>query len=515
MSEGVYALEMLRGNRGFSAEQKGMCAALQLKNGRVHALLGDCGAGKSAVADALCGLHPEKGARIMLQGREKSLRSPAAARASGIALVRLRTQIAPSMTVMQHILLGAGRGVPGPMRRKKARRRIEALMEQYDLTVDLKARIGAVSAGMREEASVLRVLYRDSDIVVFDEPAADLTPQEADRMFRCMRKMAAAGKAVLFTTRKPEEAMSAADDCTVLRDGMLMKAVPVPETDAEALYRLMTGQDRQPLPEKKEIAAGSVVLEVRDASVRRGKRRGQPVKSVSLEARAGEILCVAGQRGSGLTTLADALAGVIPLSGGRIRLNGENITVLDALERAEEGVGYLPWRDHGLAAGLSMTENMMMKRTGDPAVQDSGWIRGRNARALTWQWLDHYRLSDADGPASSPRCMSRGQRQRAVLGREMDRGTQVLLATLPLTGLNETERRDMISLLMAVRESRRAVILFTTDAEEAMALGDRIVVLRGGEIVGEFHPEAASAREVGLYMTGDRRQGMEDYFDEE
>ena len=177
--------------------------------------------------------------------------------------------------------------------------------------------------------------------------------------------------------------------------------------------------------------------------------------------------------------------------------------------------GTLTWRDHGLAAGLSMTENMMMKRTGDPAVQDSGWIRGRNARALTWQWLDHYRLSDADGPASSPRCMSRGQRQRAVLGREMDRGTQVLLATLPLTGLNETERRDMISLLMAVRESRRAVILFTTDAEEAMALGDRIVVLRGGEIVGEFHPEAASAREVGLYMTGDRRQGMEDYFDEE
>lgn len=507
MPEGVYSLELLRAG----TERDG--PALRLQPGRVHALLGDCGAGKSAVVDILCGIKREKGARLLLNGRETHLRSPSAARSRGIAMTRRRTQIAPSMTVLQHILLGAGRGMPGPLRRKRARQHLQALMEAYGLEVDLKARMGAVSAGMREEASVLRMLYRDSDIMLFDEPAADLTPQEANRLFRCMRKMAEAGKTVLFTTRKPEEAIAAADACTVLREGTIVGVCAVSETDEKQLYCMMTGMEWQPLPAKKEIAPGSVVLEVRDASA--GTRRSRPVKSVSLEARAGEILCVAGQRGSGLTTLADALAGVIPLSGGRIRLHGENITALDAQERAEEGIGYLPWRDHGLAAGLSMTENMMMKRTGDPAVQDSGWLRRRNAQALTWQWLERYRLTDADDTGSPARAMSRGQRQRAVLGREMDRGTEVLLATLPLVGLNEQERRDIIGLLLAVRESRRAVVLLTTDAEEAMALGDRILVLRGGEIVGEFHPESASVQELGLYMTGDRRQGMEDYFDEE
>ena len=462
----------------------------------------------------LCGFaRPRKG-QMLLDGCRVRL-NPGAARRQGVSLVRRRTDIAPGLTVMEHVMLGSGHGTAGPLRRKKAIEKMERLAAEYGLELDLHARMGSVSAGARQEASVLRMLYRDSDICLFDEASAEMTPQEADRLFGCMRRLADGGRTVLFTTRKPGEALRA-DVCTVLRDGKTVADVTVTETtDEAALYRLMTGLDAPLIPKKKEIAPGNVVLEVRDASVCRRHHRGYAVKRVSLEVRAGEIVCVAGSRGNGLTILASALAGAAPLDEGRIRLIGENITAHSALERAREGVGYLPWRDQGLALPLSVRDNLIMKRTNDPAVQDSGWIRKRRTDDLADQWLDdqdYPAVWDGDTPV---RYMTRGQRACAVLSREIDRGCRVLLAVLPTAGLNERERADVLGRILALRESRRAVLLFTTDAEEAMALGDRMLVMRGGEIVAEFHPGNAAARELGLYMTGDRRQGGEDFFDEE
>ena len=415
---------------------------------------------------------------------------------------------------MQHVLLGAGGGTPGPFRRRRARERMEALIKEYGLELDLRAAMGSVSAGARQEASALRMLYRDSRICVFDEAFAEMTPQEADRLMQCMRRLADKQKTVLFTTRKPSEALRA-DRCTVLREGITVAEVDAAETDEGELYRLMTGSERSLLPEKKEIAPGNVALEVRDLTVRRKRHRGYAVKHVSLEVRSGEIVCVTGTRGNGLTILASALAGVTGAHSGRIRLIGENITNHTALERAADGVGYLPWRDQGLALPLSIRENLMIKRTRDPAVQDSGWIRLRRTEEMADQWLDDHGFS-LDWASDTPaRFLTRGERQCTVLSREIARGCSVLLAVMPTAGLNERERADVLGMILGLREKRRAVLLFTTDAEEAAALGDRMLVMRGGEIVAEFHPDNASAREMGYYMTGDRRQGREDYFDEE
>ena len=490
-------------------------ATLRLKQGEVHALLGDRGAGKSTLMEILRGIRRSDGGEILVDGRPVRRLSRRRARRLGIGYVSRRPQADPSMAVLDYLLMGKNGPLAGLHARAAARQRLGALAEEYGLALDLRARMGALPPGDRIGAALLRSLLRGCGIFLFDEATQELTPQQADTLHQWMRQLAREGRTVLFSTRSPEEALAAADRCTVLRQGRTEAVLPTAEADGALLRRLMLGRDGPWAPRKKEIAVGSVVLEVRRGTVGGRKRRDTAVRNVSLEARAGEILCITAQKGNGLTALADGLAGVRPLRAGRILLRRKNITAFSALERAEAGVGYLPGRDRGLALSCSMAENLMMKRSRDPLVQDSGWIRRRGVEQLTDRFFALPGMGDLPDPSVPAREMSRGQRKRMALAREMDRGAEALLALQPTAGLNTQERNAVWRMLLAFKENRRAVILLTTDPEEAMFLGDRILVLRGGEIVGEFQGEFTTARELGLYMIGDKWQGGEDVFDEE
>lgn len=505
-----YIIEML----GITKEFPGIIAndniTLQIKKGEIHALLGENGAGKSTLMSVLFGLYqPEKGV-IKVKGKEVRINSPLDANDLGIGMVHQHFKLVHNFTVLQNIVLGMESVKYGLMEMKEARKKVVALSERYNLFVDPDAIISDISVGMQQRVEILKMLYRDNEILIFDEPTAVLTPQEIDELMNIMRHLTKEGKSIIFITHKLNEIKAVADRCSVLRRGKYIGTVEVPDTDKEALSEMMVGRKINLQVEKKEAKPQGVVLEVEGLTVK-AKKEGHIkniVNNVSFEARKGEVVCIAGIDGNGQSELVQAITGLISMDSGKIMLNGEDVTKKSIRYKNTHGMSHIPEdrHKHGLVLDYSLGQNLVLQQYFTPKFQNRGFLKFNKINEYAKQLIEKFDIRSGQGSITSARSMSGGNQQKAIIAREIDKNPDILIAVQPTRGLDVGAIEFIHRQIIEQRDHDKAVLLISLELDEVMNLSDRILVIYEGEIVADLDPKKVTIQELGLYMAGSKKE---------
>jgi len=504
-----YVIEMLHITKEFPGIKANDDVTLQLRKGEIHALLGENGAGKSTLMSVLFGLYqPEKGV-IKKNGQEVKINNPNDANALGIGMVHQHFKLVECFTVLDNIILGVEDTRHGFLRKDAARKKVMDLSEKYGLRVDPDALVSDISVGMQQRVEILKMLYRDNDILIFDEPTAVLTPQEIEELMEIMRGFKEEGKSILFITHKLNEIMAVADRCTVLQKGRGIGTVEIAKTTKEELSRMMVGRDVDFAVEKKPCELGRTILEVNNLVVPSKVHKNNAVKNVSFTVRAGEIVCVAGIEGNGQSELVYGLTGLEKVTGGSIRLNGKDITNATIRERSKDGMSHIPEdrHKHGLVLDYTLADNMVLQRYWQPQFQNHGFIKKGEVLSYAERLIEQYDVRSGQGPQTIARSMSGGNQQKAIIAREVDKDPDLLVAVQPTRGLDVGAIEYIHKQIVAERDKGKAVLLVSLELDEVMNLSDRILVMYEGEIVGEFDPHKTTVEELGLYMAGAKKQG--------
>ena len=503
-----YAIEMLHITKRFPGIIANDDITLQLKKGEIHALLGENGAGKSTLMSVLFGLYQAEEGVIKKDGVEVSIKDPNDANALGIGMVHQHFKLVECFTVLDNIIMGVEPAKCGFLQKKEAREKVLALSEKYGLQIDPDALIEDITVGMQQRTEILKMLYRDNEILIFDEPTAVLTPQEIDELMAIMKNLAAEGKSILFISHKLNEIMAVADRCTVLRKGKCIGTVDTKDTSVEQLSAMMVGRDVSFHVEKKPSQPGEVVLDVEHMTVASKVHKNNAVKDVSLKVRRGEIVCIAGIDGNGQTEFVYGLTGLEPLASGRITLCGQDITKMSIRKRNVLGMSHIPEdrHKHGLVLDYSLEDNLVLERYFEPEFTDkAGFLRRDNIRKYAEKLIDQYDVRSGQGPVTIARSMSGGNQQKAIVAREIDKDPELLVAVQPTRGLDVGAIEYIHKQLVAQRDAGKAVLLVSLELDEVMDVPDRILVMYEGEIVGELDPKTTTQEELGLYMAGAKR----------
>lgn len=481
---------------------------LQLKKGEIHALLGENGAGKSTLMSVLFGLYqPEEGV-IKKDGKVVEIKDPNDANALGIGMVHQHFKLVECFTVLDNIILGVEPVKAGLLQKAEARQKVLALSEKYGLNIDPDALIEDITVGMQQRTEILKMLYRDNEILIFDEPTAVLTPQEIKELMQIMRNLSAEGKSILFISHKLQEIMDVADRCTVLRKGKYIGTVETANTTMQELSAMMVGRNVNFHVEKKEAHPGNVILNVENMTVASKMHKKNAVNNVSLKVRAGEIVCIAGIDGNGQTEFVYGLTGLEPLVSGKIELDGKDITNMSIRKRSVMGMSHIPEdrHKHGLVLDYSLEDNLVLQRYFEPEFTNkAGFLRRDNIRSYADRLIRQYDVRSGQGAVTIARSMSGGNQQKAIIAREIDKNPELLVAVQPTRGLDVGAIEYIHKQLVAQRDAGKAVLLVSLELDEVMDVPDRILVMYEGEIVGEFDPKKTSEEELGLYMAGARR----------
>ena len=503
-----YAIEMLNITKRFPGIIANDNITLQLKKGEIHALLGENGAGKSTLMSVLFGLYqPEEGV-IKKDGQVVSIKDPNDANALGIGMVHQHFKLVECFTVLDNIIMGVEPTKHGFLQKAEARERVLALSEKYGLHVDPDALIEDITVGMQQRTEILKMLYRENEILIFDEPTAVLTPQEIDELMQIMKNLAAEGKSILFISHKLAEIMAVADRCSVLRKGKYIGTVETANTTMEELSAMMVGRSVSFHVDKKPSELGEVVLEVEGMTMASKLHKNNAVKNVSLKVRRGEIVCLAGIDGNGQTEFVYGLTGLEPLVSGSVKLCGKDITHASIRQRSVMGMSHIPEdrHKHGLVLDYSLEDNMVLQRYFEPEFTDkAGFLRRRNIRTYAEKLIDQYDVRSGQGPITIARSMSGGNQQKAIVAREIDKNPELLVAVQPTRGLDVGAIEYIHKQLVAQRDAGKAVLLVSLELDEVMDVPDRILVMYEGEIVGELDPKSTTQEELGLYMAGAKR----------
>lgn len=509
MSE--YVIEMLNITKEFPGIKANDNITLQLKKGEVHALLGENGAGKSTLMSVLFGLYqPEKGV-IKKNGQVVKINNPNDANDLHIGMVHQHFKLVEVFSVLDNIILGVEPNKAGFLQTQQAKQKVMELSQKYGLRVDPDAIIEDISVGMQQRVEILKMLYRDNDILIFDEPTAVLTPQEIEELMQIMRDFKKEGKSILFITHKLNEIMAVADRCTVLRKGKCIGTVDIKDTTKEELSHMMVGRDISFSVEKQETIPGDVVLKVENVTVPSKIHKKNAVKNVSFDVRAGEIVCLAGIEGNGQTEFVAGLTGLEKLSAGKIEMHGKDITAAPIRERSKIGMSHIPEDRHkyGLVLDYSLEENLVLQRYWQPEFEHNGFIDKDSVHQYAQKLIKQYDIRSGQGPATPARSMSGGNQQKAIIAREIDKNPDLLVAVQPTRGLDVGAIEYIHKQLVAQRDQGKAVLLVSLELDEVMDVSDRILVMYEGEIVGEFDPKKTNVSELGLYMAGAKRRESE------
>ena len=507
-----YAIEMLHITKRFPGIVANDDITLQLRKGEIHALLGENGAGKSTLMSVLFGLYQAEEGEIRKDGKVVSIKNPNDANSLGIGMVHQHFKLVECFTVLDNIIMGVEPTKHGFLQKGEARKKVLALSEKYGLQVDPDARIEDITVGMQQRTEILKMLYRDNEILIFDEPTAVLTPQEISELMQIMRGLAAEGKSILFISHKLQEIMAVADRCTVLRKGKCIGTVETKNTTAEQLSAMMVGRSVNFHVEKKASTPGDVLLDVQHLTVASRQHKNDAVHDVSFQVRAGEIVCIAGIDGNGQTELVYGLTGLEPVKDGKILFRGEDITHMSIRKRSLLGMSHIPEdrHKHGLVLDYTLEQNLVLQRYYEPQFQHSGFIRFDEVRKYADKLIEEYDIRSGQGPVTIARSMSGGNQQKAIVAREIDRELPLIVAVQPTRGLDVGAIEYIHKQLVAQRDDGKAVLLVSLELDEVMNLSDRILVMYEGEIVGEFDPKKVTVEELGLYMAGAKRQNGEE-----
>ena len=503
-------IEMLHITKEFPGIIANDDITLQLRRGEIHALLGENGAGKSTLMSVLFGLYQPEAGEIRKNGQVVKINDPNDATALGIGMVHQHFQLIDVFTVLDNIILGAETTKFGFLQRREARAKVEALSEKYGLKVDLDAKVEDITVGMQQRVEILKMLYRDNEILIFDEPTAVLTPQEIEELMATMKEFAREGKSILFISHKLNEIMEVADRVTVLRKGKYVGTVDTKDTDKQSLSNMMVGRPVQLEVVKDEAHPGEAVLKVERLCVPSHLHKRDAVHDVSFEVRAGEIVCIAGIDGNGQSELIYGLTGLEKSSAGTVTLCGQDISHASIRHRGQD-MSHIPEDRHkyGLVLDFTLEQNLVLQRFREPEFQHAGFIKNDAVRKYAQRLIDQYDVRSGQGPVTVARSMSGGNQQKAIIAREVDREKPLIVAVQPTRGLDVGAIEYIHSQLVAERDRGKAVLLVSLELDEVMSLSDRILVMYEGEIVGELDPKTTTVQELGLYMAGAKRMQKE------
>ena len=502
-----YVIEMLHITKEFPGIIANDDITLQLRRGEIHALLGENGAGKSTLMSVLFGLYqPEKG-EIRKNGEVVKINDPNDATALGIGMVHQHFKLIEVFTVLDNIILGAETTDKlGFLKKKAARKKVEELSEKYGLSVDLDAKVEDITVGMQQRVEILKMLYRDNEILIFDEPTAVLTPQEIDELMATMKEFAKEGKSILFISHKLNEIMAVSDRVSVLRKGKYIGTVNTKDVTKQELSNMMVGRPVQLEVKKAPAHPGETVLKIENFSVPSHTHKADAVKDVSFEVHKGEILCIAGIDGNGQTELIHGLTGLDKASGGKITLCGEDISH-STIKRRGLWSSHVPEdrHKHGLVLDFTLEQNMVLQSYLDPRFQHGGFIKTREIREYANDLIERFDVRSGQGPITIARAMSGGNQQKAIIARELDRDKPLIIAVQPTRGLDVGAIENIHAELVRERDEGKAILLVSLELDEVMSLSDRILVMYEGELVGELDPKKTTVQELGLYMSGAKR----------
>ncbi len=510
MSE--YIIEMNHIRKEFPGIVANDDITLQLKKGEIHALLGENGAGKSTLMSVLFGLYQPEEGEIRKNGEIVEINDPNDATALGIGMVHQHFKLVDVFTVLDNIILGAETTDKlGFLKKKEAREKVMELSERYGLKVDVDAKVEDITVGMQQRVEILKMLYRENEILIFDEPTAVLTPLEIDELMEIMRGFAKEGKSILFISHKLNEIMAVSDRVTVLRKGKCIGTVNTKDTNKQELSNMMVGRPVQLEIDKVEAKPGEVVLEVEGLTVPSKIHKNDAVKNVSFDVRKGEIVCIAGIDGNGQTELVYGLTGLEKASAGKITLCGTDISGASIRKRSRSGMSHIPEdrHKHGLVLGYTLEQNLVLQKYKEPQFQNHGFIRFDEVRKYADRLIEEYDVRSGQGPITIARSMSGGNQQKAIIARELDRNEPLVVAVQPTRGLDVGAIEHIHKQLVQERDDGKAILLVSLELDEVLGLSDRILVMYEGEIVGELNPKETTPEELGLYMSGAKRQGKE------
>lgn len=502
MSETQYVIEMQHITKQFGSFTANEDINLRVKKGEIHALLGENGAGKSTLMNMLAGLLTPTSGVIRIRGEEVHLTSPTVAAKLGIGMVHQHFMLVKKFSVTDNIILGSEPHQYGLLKKKEARQTILELSKRYHLDVDPDAMVRDISVGMEQRVEILKTLYRGADILIFDEPTAVLTPQEIDELMAIMRHLAAEGKSIVLITHKLDEIRAVADRCTIIRRGKHIDTVTVADVSSQQLADMMVGRSVSFKTEKKEATPKDAVLEISNLVVKE-KRGLDAVKNLSLTIRSGEILGIAGIDGNGQTELIQAIAGLLPVESGTIRLAGRDVTNQAPRTITEAGLGHIPEdrHKHGLVLQFSVAENLILQTYYQQPFSKSGFFNDRVIHEHAKQLIADFDVR-TQGAKELVSSLSGGNQQKAIIAREVHRNPELLIAAQPTRGLDVGAIEFIHKRLVAQRDNGKAVLLMSFELDEIMNVADRIAVMFEGQIVGIVSPKEIDERGLGLLMAG-------------
>ncbi len=502
-----YVIEMNNITKSFPGIKANDNVSIQLKEGEVHALLGENGAGKSTLMGMLFGLYQADEGTIKVRGETVDIRTPNDANALGIGMVHQHFKLVERFTVLQNIILGQEDVKRGFLQYDEARERVMRISKQYGLNVDPDALVEDISVGQQQRVEILKVLYRKAEILILDEPTASLTPQEINELMKILERFKKEGKSILFISHKLEEIRRVADRCTILRKGQHIDTIDVQAATNELLAEKMVGRKVVFNIEKPKAKVQDTVLRVNKLSIQSPVTKKMLVNDVSFDVKAGEILCIAGIEGNGQSELVYGLTGMYKVQSGSIELNGEDITASSIRKKALKGIAHIPEdrQKHGLVLDFPLDYNLVLQSYFAPPFQKRSFLQFDAIRDHAERLIERFDVRSGSGATTIVRNMSGGNQQKAILGREIDRGCALLIGVQPTRGLDVGAIEAVQKELIRYRDQGKAVLIISYDLNEVFTISDRIVVMFEGENVGTFDPDDTTQETLGLYMSGSKR----------
>ena len=508
MSE-EYIIEMRHITKRFPGIVANDDVSIQIKKGEIYALLGENGAGKSTLMSMLFGMYEPDEGEIFVKGEKVRITSPNYATKLNIGMVHQHFKLVSNYTVAENIIMGMEPvkkflGVFPQVDIKKANRDIRKLSEDYGLEVDPEQVIEKVNVSIRQRVEILKMLYRQAEILIFDEPTAVLTPQEIEFLLQIIRNLRDSGKTIILITHKLEEIKQVADRCAILNRGKIIDVLDVASTSTKRMANLMVGREVSFNVEKSAPRFGETILKVENVSVH-NQDHFEVVRNVSFEVHRGEIFAIAGVSGNGQVELADAIAGLMKISSGKVFLKGQDITGESIRKRTEAGISYIPEdrQEYGLVLDFSLQDNLALKTYyKEPFSGGNGVLKTSEFEKYADRLIQEYDIRSGQGAATVVRSMSGGNQQKAIVGREIELQSDLMIFVQPTRGLDIGAIENIHKQIIAERDKGKAILLISLELDEIMNCADTIGVIYNGAIEKIAPADTLTTNQVGEFMMG-------------
>lgn len=508
-----YVVEMENITKEFPGIKANDDVTLKLKKGEIHAILGENGAGKSTLMSILFGIYQQDSGTIKINGNLVNIQNPNIANELGIGMVHQHFKLIDTFTVAENIILGqepVKKSFGGKIFKNfmgldvdKAKMQLKEIIDQYGLYVDLDAKISDIGISMQQRVEILKTLYRNADILIFDEPTAVLTPQEIQDLIVIMKKLISEGKSIILITHKLKEIKQVADRCTILRKGKYIGTIDVKDTSEKEMANMMVGREVSFTVDKKPYTPKDTILKVEDLVVK-NSRDIESVKGISFEVREGEVFCLCGIDGNGQSEVIEALTGLRKVESGHIKLYDKDITDYSVRKKTLEGVGHIPEDRHkyGLVLDFNLEEDMALQSYYTEQLSDRGRIKFKERTAYAENLIEEFDIRSSLGAKTIARQMSGGNQQKAIIAREISRKPKLLIAAQPTRGLDIGAIEYIHKRIIKHREDGYGVLLMSLELDEVLDISDIIAVIHEGKFTGVLKAEEADENILGLMMTG-------------